>query len=84
MAALQEREGIYKLYELKRDILFNERGTLKSPYYLYLMEQGESLRMDEKNDEVEAEHDAVAVGIAGEDVVYFYEGGSFTPYSIGS
>lgn len=82
VAALQEQEGIYELYELKRDILFNERGTLKSPYYLYLMEQGEPLRMDEESDEVEAEHDAVALGMEGEDVVYLFEDGTFTPYGI--
>ena len=82
VAALQEQEGVYKLYELKRDILFNERGTLKSPYYLYLMEQGEPLHIDEKSDEVEAEHDAVALGIEGEDVIYLFEGGTFTSYGI--
>lgn len=82
LAALQEQEGTYKLYELKRDIMFNERGTLKSLYYLYLVEQGDTLRNKEENDDMEAAHDAVAVGIEGKDVVYLYERGTFTPYSV--
>lgn len=82
VAALQEQEGAYKLYELKRDILFNDRGTLKSLYYLYLVEQGETLHNDEKNEAVEAANDAIAVGIEGKDTAYLYENGSFTSYSI--
>ena len=82
VAALQEQEGAYELYELKRDILFNERGTLRSPYYLYLIEQGEPLHMDTESEEAKAEHDAVALGIEGEDVVYLFEGGTFTSYGI--
>lgn len=84
VAALQEQEGAYKLHELQRDIMFNERGTLKSLYYLYLVEQGDTLRNGEENDEIAAAHDAVAVGIEGEAVVYLYIGGTFSPYSISS
>lgn len=84
VAVLQEQEGTYRLYELKRDIMFNERGTLKSLYYLYLVEQGDTLRNEEENDDIEAAHDAVAVGIEGENVVYLYDNGEFSRYSISS
>ena len=82
VAAIQEQENLYRLYEIKRDILFNERGNLKSLYYLYLVEQGEPLQNKDADGEVAAAHDAVAIGMEGEENVYIYENGSFTPYSM--
>ncbi|GAA4425809.1 hypothetical protein GCM10023188_07140 [Pontibacter saemangeumensis] len=82
VAAMQEQENLYRLYEIKRDILFNERGNLKSLYYLYLVEQGEPLQTEDANEDVEAVHDALAIGIEGEENIYIYENGSFTPYSL--
>lgn len=80
VAALQVDEGNYKLYELQRDILFNERGKLKSLYYLYPIEQGDELHDDTANEDVEAPYDAVAVGIEGDNVVYLFQNGEFEKF----
>ncbi|MFD3003119.1 hypothetical protein ACFS7Z_22340 [Pontibacter toksunensis] len=82
VAALQVNEGDYQLYELQRDILFNERGKLKSLYYMYHIEQGEELHNDVANENVEAPHDAVAVGIEGDDVVYLFQNNGFEKYVV--
>jgi hypothetical protein len=82
VAALQTSEGSYELQELKRDILFNDRGKLRSLYFLYRIEQGESLHNDTTNQVIEAPHDAVALGIADDIVAYLYENGEFRQYMI--
>jgi hypothetical protein len=82
VAALQTQEGTYELQELKRDILFNDRGRLRSLYYLYRIEQGELLHNDTTNQDLEAPHDAVALGIADDIVAYLYENGEFRQYMI--
>ncbi len=81
VAAMQQQDEVYKFYELKQDILFNERGTLKSLYYLYVVEKGEKLRNTKANEEKEAPYEAVAVGFEGDATVYLYENGAFTAYS---
>lgn len=80
VAALQIDEENYELHELKRDILFNERGKLKSLYYLYHIEQGEELHNDMTNETMEAPHEAVAVGIEGDNVAYVFQNGEFEEY----
>ncbi|WP_162055552.1 hypothetical protein [Pontibacter pamirensis] len=82
VAALQEDEENYELYELKRDILFNDRGTLKSLYYLYSIDQGEELHHDATNEDIEAPHDAIAVGVTGDTSVYLFQDGEFEEYTI--
>ncbi|MHA6249904.1 hypothetical protein ACXYMU_18355 [Pontibacter sp. CAU 1760] len=81
VAALQPQDGVFELHELTRDIMFNDRGKLKSMYYLYLLEKGEKL-LREDNAELGAEHDAVAVGIEGQVKGYLYQNGAFQPYRI--
>lgn len=80
VAALQVDERNYRLHELKRDILFNERGKLKSLYYLHLFEQGQELYDDAANEEMEIPHDAVALGIEGDKTVYLFQDGEFREY----
>ncbi|GAB3532732.1 hypothetical protein GCM10027443_16970 [Pontibacter brevis] len=82
VAALQVDEENYKLYELKRDILFNERGKLKSLYYLYHIDEGEELHNDVTNEDIEAPHEAVAVGLEGDKIVYLFQNGEFEEYII--
>jgi len=82
VAALQEQDTVYKLQELKRDILFNERGKLKSLYYLYLVEQGKTLYNEDSEEAVDAAHDAIAVGIEGDDTAFLYNNGAFDTYSV--
>ncbi|AKD01853.1 hypothetical protein POKO110462_15555 [Pontibacter korlensis] len=82
VAALQPQEENYKLVELKRDILFNDRGNLSSLYYLYRLAQGENLQNMETNKEFELPHDAVAVGVGGDVTVYHYQNGSFQSMAV--
>ncbi|MFD2515027.1 hypothetical protein ACFSRY_14225 [Pontibacter locisalis] len=73
--------GNWNVYELQRDILFNDRGKLKSLYYLYLTEAGEEFINSETNEEFEIAQDAVSVGMEGEAVTYVYTNGKFTQYT---
>ncbi|GHA78198.1 hypothetical protein [Pontibacter akesuensis] len=77
VAALQKEDGEFVLEELSRDILFNERGTLKSLYYLYTAEEGEDLYNYDTNQELELSNDAVSVGIDNSVMTYVYQNGSF-------
>jgi hypothetical protein len=83
VAVLQTQEGNYELQELKRDILFNDRGRLRSLYYLYRIDQGTVLHNDTANQDLRAPHDAVALGMADNIVAYLYENGEFTEYMLG-
>lgn len=82
VAALQVSEGNYVLYELKRDILFNDRGTFKSLYYLFRVEQGEELHNDAANQDIEAPHDAIGVGVTGDKMAYLFQDGDFEEFTI--
>ncbi|WP_266202489.1 hypothetical protein [Pontibacter kalidii] len=82
VAALQPQEGKYELVELKRDILFNERGTLKSPYYLYRLPQGEQVQDLHSMNEVELPHDAIAVGVGQEVNAYIYQDNGFESFAL--
>lgn len=73
--------GNWNVHELQRDILFNDRGKLKSLYYLYLTEAGEEFINSETNEEFEIAQDAVSVGMEGEAVTYVYTNGKFTQYT---
>ncbi|MCJ8164657.1 hypothetical protein MKJ04_07350 [Pontibacter sp. E15-1] len=81
VAALQRQEGIYTLQKLKQDILFNDRGKLKSMYYLYAVEEGEKLRNEQTMTETEAPYKAIGIGIEGNDTVYLYDNGTFGTFS---
>ncbi|OKL39941.1 hypothetical protein [Pontibacter flavimaris] len=82
VAALQPQDGRYTLEELKRDILFNERGTLRSLYYLYRLPQGEQVQELHSMNEVELPHDAIAVGVGQEVNAYIYRNGAFELFSL--
>ncbi|MDX5437852.1 MAG: hypothetical protein LPK03_11690 [Pontibacter sp.] len=83
VVALQPEDGSYKLVELKRDILFNERGVLRSLYYLYTINQGEDLQSIANGNDVELTHDALAVGIEDDVTAYVYQNGVFQSYATG-
>lgn len=82
VAALQQQDGNYSLVELDRDILFNERGTLKSLYYLYSLPQGEQVQDMHNMNEIELPHDAIAVGVGNEVNVYLYQNGDFASFAL--
>lgn len=82
VAALQVDEENYELYELKRDILFNERGTFKSLYYLFNIDQGEELHNDVTNEDIQAPYDAIGVGITGDEMAYIFQDGEFKEYAM--
>ncbi len=79
MALLQD-SGSWQLHELKKDILFNDRGTYKSPYHLYLTQTGEQLYNYDSNKNFTTEHDAVSVSISNSTITYLYEGNKFKAY----
>lgn len=79
--AFVHNAGNWEVQELKKDILFNERGRLKSLYYLYLTEAGAKLASDETNQDFETQHDAVTVGINDDATTYVLENGRFRGYS---
>lgn len=76
VVAFQTGDYEYQLVELKRDILFNERGTLKSLYYLFTVPQDEELETI-GGEEVSIAQDAIAVGIENDIATYLYQDGSF-------
>ncbi|MCC9165763.1 hypothetical protein [Pontibacter harenae] len=76
-----QEEGNWQMHELRRDILFNSRGNLQSLYYLYNVDPGTELSAQNEQQQIETEHDAVAVGITGNTTVYAYENGNFSAYN---
>ncbi|WP_439879851.1 hypothetical protein ACSX1A_11800 [Pontibacter sp. MBLB2868] len=81
LAILDAGNGNWDVHELQKDILFNDRGELKSLYYLYLTEIGEEIMDPATNEVFEAPHDAVSVGIEKNTTTYVYQSGSFEAYS---
>lgn len=82
VVAFQTSDYEYELVELRRDILFNERGTLKSLYYLFTVPQDEELQSEETGQEIELAHDALAIGMESNTTAYVYQNGSFQSYTI--
>lgn len=81
VAALQKTEREWQLHEIKKDVLFNERGVLKSPYLLSLTEKGTELKHLERNQEIKSPYKAVSVVLDETAVTYLYEKGKFVPYT---
>lgn len=81
LAVLQNADGSWKLQEIKQDILFNDRGQLKSPYLLRLAQKGTELRHQTINEQISAPHDAVMLSLNETGVTYLYENGKFVPYT---
>jgi len=83
LAVLDGGADNWQVHELRRDILFNERGRLKSLYYLFLTESGEDLPSTRAAEEVEAPHDAVSIGIEKKVDTYIFQGDGFEAYGAG-
>ncbi|MEJ8802235.1 hypothetical protein [Pontibacter sp. H249] len=81
VAAIDTGNGNWSLQELKRDILFNDRGSLKSLYYLMLAEPGQELQDEESGAQIKLETEAVAVGLDDDVTVYVYRDNSFKVYN---
>ncbi|GAB3830684.1 hypothetical protein GCM10028895_47070 [Pontibacter rugosus] len=82
VAALQKEDGNYVLEELNRDILFNERGKLKSLYYLFTQDGGDNIFNTATSQEIELPHDAVSVGLENSLVTYLYQNGGFEKINV--
>ncbi|MFT2007962.1 hypothetical protein ACMA1I_04740 [Pontibacter sp. 13R65] len=80
MLAFTQQDSAWQLHELKKDILFNERGNLKSLYYLYLAEPGTSIRNTETNKVLKTAKEAIAIGLDNQVNIFLYEGGQFIAY----
>ncbi len=83
VAAVQQQDGNYQLYELMQDIMFNERGKLKSLYYLYRIRQGEEVENPNNANKLELPHDAIAVGVGKETTMFMYQDGRFERIALG-
>lgn len=81
-AVLDAGDGNWKVYELKQDMLFKDQGNLKSTYYLYLIEKGETLKSTSAADGIEAPYDAIGVGNENNHTAYLYQNGEFETYSL--
>lgn len=81
VVALQKRDNVYELVELKRDILFNDRGQLKSLYYLFANRRGNEVRNAATAEKITLAQDALSVGLNGTVSTYIYEGGSFRSFA---
>ncbi|WP_242917075.1 hypothetical protein [Pontibacter liquoris] len=77
VVVLDAANGNWELAELKRDVLFNDRNTLKSLYYVYLVPKGEELRPSGTSAPAHAPADAPGVGMEDSHTVYLYQNGRF-------
>lgn len=80
VALTDQGNNNWTLHELHRDILFNDRGNLKSLYYLYVTPQGEEVYSEEENQGKELKADAVTVALENSATTYVYENGGFRAY----
>lgn len=80
VAIMSESNGNWQLHELKKDILFNDRGELKSPYLLSLTESGEKLQHPETRKQVTTPYNAITLNLDGDEAIYLYENGQFEAY----
>lgn len=78
--AFLQLDNTWQLHEIKKDILFNERGNLKSMYYLHLAEAGTELQNPETRREFKAATDAIAIGIDDNTTAHIFESGRFKAY----
>lgn len=83
VVAMNGANDNWQLYEIKKDILFNDRGTLKSPYLLRLTQAGTELEHQTTQKEITTPYDAVTVSLDGNDTAYLYENGKFEGYNTG-
>ncbi|WP_299820807.1 hypothetical protein [uncultured Pontibacter sp.] len=81
VAVTDTGDGNWALHELKRDILFNDRGTLKSTYHLYLAEPGHTMLDPASGEKTELEREAVSVALSGDVTTYVYAKNGFRAYN---
>ena len=84
VVAVLDTSGTEKwvLHELKRDILFNDRGTLRSVYRLMLTESGQSVTDLESGEKLELKRDAISVGFEDNVTTYVYRNNKFKRYAV--
>lgn len=82
VVALQHQEMKYKIVELKRDILFNDRGSLTSLYYLYTLGPGEEVTNKESGQRTQLPHDAIVLGLEETSTLYFFKGDSLQKFGM--
>lgn len=77
VAVLAGENGNWQLQELKKDIVFNDRGVLKSPYLLHIVDRGAELLQPETGREITAPYEAVALSLQENTLIYLYQNGEF-------
>ncbi|WP_347158450.1 hypothetical protein [Pontibacter chitinilyticus] len=82
VAVLDAAGGNWQVYELKQDILFNDRNKLQSLYYLYPIKKGETLDATGATEDIEAPFDAIGLGIENSKVAYLYHNGKFAAHTL--
>ncbi|MBC5992565.1 hypothetical protein [Pontibacter cellulosilyticus] len=80
VAATDIGDNQWRLHELKRDILFNDRGTLRSVYDLNVTEQGQELQNAETGETLKLQKDAIGVKFEDNITTYVYQNNGFTAY----
>ncbi len=68
------------VHELKKDILFNDRGELKSMYSLSKAEPGTNLISSKNGSKIELKHEAISVSLENDVTTYVYQNNAFKPY----
>lgn len=82
VAVLDGDDENWQLHELKKDIVFNDRGTLKSPYMLYLADKGTELLNPVSNKEIEIPHEAIVISLQENKNVFLFGNGAFEAYNL--
>ena len=83
VVALLQDSSQWQLHELKKDILFNDRGAYKSLYFVYLTVAGSKIYNYRTRQNFTTPFDAVSVGIDNRSTTFVYEKGKFVAYDTG-
>lgn len=81
IVALLQDSATWEAHELKRDILFNERGKLISLYNVELVEKGTLLQDKAAQQSIKAPTDGIALRIANSPTAYIYNNKNFRAYT---
>ena len=82
LAVLDGDDENWQFQELKKDIVFNDRGILKSPYMLRVAEKGTDLKHPVTGAEIEAPHEAIVLSIQDNNIVFLLQEGVFEAFSL--
>jgi hypothetical protein len=80
LAALAKNDGNWQLYEIKREIAFNDRGTFKSPFSLHATDKGIKLRDPETGKIIIPTYQAVVTNMLDQQKNYLYQNDTFKAY----